>query len=162
MQSGRKVDYSAFPQTLEVLELEYEREAMDLGRIRDKEEDEENCKHREAVRETRENYMKRLAILRGIHAKQWEEFLQLDAQRRQLRARQQMSTSAYGGYKQPGYSEYDSSGGNSHYAGANLPLESRGRYQNSVDNYPSSRSHDSYSDFQHQRHEDFGKAYNRY
>lgn len=47
MQSGRQFDYSATPQTLEELELEYKREAMELGRIRDKEEDEENYKHRE-------------------------------------------------------------------------------------------------------------------
>lgn len=47
MQSGHKLDCPGFPQTLEELELEYERDAMDLGRIRDKEEDEENYKHRE-------------------------------------------------------------------------------------------------------------------
>lgn len=45
--AGRKFEYPALPQTLEELELEYKREAMDLGRIRDKEEDEENYKHRE-------------------------------------------------------------------------------------------------------------------
>lgn len=106
--------------------------------------------------------MKRLAILRGMHTKQWEEFLQLDAQRMQQRARQQFSSSKYGGYRQPGYSEYDSSAGNPHYAGGNLPLESRGRYQNSMENYPSSRSHDTYGDFQRQRHDEFGKAYNRF
>uniref|UniRef100_A0A5B7C190 CCHC-type domain-containing protein n=1 Tax=Davidia involucrata TaxID=16924 RepID=A0A5B7C190_DAVIN len=162
MQSGRKFEYTAFPQTLEELELEYKREAMDLGEIRDKEEDEENYKHREAVREMRENYMKKLAILRGMHAKQWEEFLQLDAQRRQQRARQKMSTSGFGGYKQPSYPEYDSSAGNPHYAGANLPMDSRGRYPNPMENYPSSRPHDTYGDFQRQRREDYGKAYNRY
>lgn len=47
IQSGRQFDYPAFPQTLEDLELEFKKEAMDLGRIRDKEEDEENYTHRE-------------------------------------------------------------------------------------------------------------------
>lgn len=47
VQSDRQFDYPAVPQTLEELELEYKREAMELGRIRDKEEDEENYKHRE-------------------------------------------------------------------------------------------------------------------
>lgn len=47
MQSGRQFDYSAIPQTLEELELENKREAMELARSRDKEEDEENYKHRE-------------------------------------------------------------------------------------------------------------------
>ncbi|KAF2309697.1 hypothetical protein GH714_004646 [Hevea brasiliensis] len=48
LQSGRQFENSTFPQMLEELELEYKREAMELGRIRDKEEDEENYKHREA------------------------------------------------------------------------------------------------------------------
>ncbi|KAF3972048.1 hypothetical protein CMV_004401 [Castanea mollissima] len=107
MQSGRQFDYPAVPQTLEELEVEYKRDAMELGRIRDKEEDEENYRHREAIREMRENYMKQLASLRGTHAKQWEEFLQLDAQRRQQQPRQPMPTSGFGGYKQHGYSDYD-------------------------------------------------------
>lgn len=47
VQAGRQFDYPTIPQTLEELELEYKREAMELGRIRDKEEDEENHKHRE-------------------------------------------------------------------------------------------------------------------
>lgn len=47
LQSGNQFEYHAFPQTLDELELEYKREAMELGSIRDKEEDEENYKHRE-------------------------------------------------------------------------------------------------------------------
>jgi hypothetical protein len=47
IQSGRQFDYPAFPQTLEDLELEFKKEAMELGRIRDKEEDDENYMHRE-------------------------------------------------------------------------------------------------------------------
>ncbi|KAF7121419.1 hypothetical protein RHSIM_Rhsim13G0003100 [Rhododendron simsii] len=162
IQSSRNFEHPAFPHTLEELELEYKREAMELGSIRDKEEDEENYKHREAVREMKENYVKKLALQRGIHAKQWEEFLQLDAQRRQQRSRQQISSSGFGGYKQPSYPEYDSPSGSAHYAGASMPMDSRGRYQNTTDNYPSSRPHDTYGDFQRQRREDYGKAYNRY
>ena len=47
LQSGNQFEYPSFPQTLDELELEYKREATELGRIRDKEEDEENYKHRE-------------------------------------------------------------------------------------------------------------------
>lgn len=47
LQSGHHFEYSTFPQTLEELELEYKKEAMELSRIRNKEEDEENYKHRE-------------------------------------------------------------------------------------------------------------------
>ncbi|XP_059629125.1 uncharacterized protein LOC132271692 [Cornus florida] len=162
LQSGRKFENPAFPQVLEDLELEHKREAVDLGRIRDKEEDEENYKHREAIRELRENYMNKLVVLRGMHAKQWEEFLQLDGQRRQQWARQQMSNSGFGSYKHPSYAEYDSSSGNSHFAGANVPMESRGRYPNHMESYPPSRPRDTYGDFQRQRNEDYGKAYNRY
>ncbi|GFZ19318.1 zinc knuckle (CCHC-type) family protein [Actinidia rufa] len=162
VQSGHNLEHLAFPQTLEELELEYKREAMELGRIRDEEEDEENYKHREAVRDMKESYMKKLAILRGTHAKQWEQFLQLDAQRRLQRARQQISTSEFGGYKQPNYPEYDNPSGNAHYAGGSIPMDSRGRYPNPIDNYASARPQDTYGDFQRQRRDDYGKAYNRY
>lgn len=47
MQSGCQFDYPAFAQTLEDLEMEFKKDAIELGRIRDKEEDEENYKHRE-------------------------------------------------------------------------------------------------------------------
>ncbi|KAK6260353.1 hypothetical protein SCA6_014827 [Theobroma cacao] len=161
LQSGNQFEYPAFPQTLDELELEYKREAMELGRIRDKEEDEENYKHRETIKEMRDNYIKKLAMLRGTQNKQWEEFLQLDAQRRQQQARQQMTASGFGAYKQQAYSEYDGSTVNAPYAGANLSIDSRGRYPNPMDNYPP-RPHDSYGEFQRQRREDFGKAYNRY
>lgn len=46
LQFGRDSEQPAFLHTLEELELEYHREAMELGRVRDKEEDEENNKHR--------------------------------------------------------------------------------------------------------------------
>ncbi|KAK1559037.1 hypothetical protein Q3G72_009873 [Acer saccharum] len=158
--SGRQFEYPAVPQTLEDLELEYKREAMELGRIRDKEEDEENYKHRETIKEMRESNMKKLTSLRGVHAKQWEDFLQVDAQRRQQQARQQMSASGYGGYKQHNYPDYDGEP-NAHYAGASLPMDSRNRYPNPIENYPS-RPHDTYGEFQRQRRDDFGKPYNRY
>ncbi|KAL3497490.1 hypothetical protein ACH5RR_040222 [Cinchona calisaya] len=162
MPLGHKFDYPAFPKTLEELELEFKKEAMDLGRLRDKEEDEENYRHREAVREIRENYMKKLAILRETHAKQWEEFLQHDAQKRQQQMQQHMSSSGFGGYKHNSYPEYENSVGNTHYSGTNLPTNSRGRYPNPMENYPSSRPHSTYGDFQRQRRDDYGKAYNRY
>ncbi|KAL8101063.1 uncharacterized protein LOC141683960 [Apium graveolens] len=161
IKSSNKMDYPSFPRTLEELELEYNRDATDLSRIRDKEEDEENYKHREAIREMRESHTKRMANLREMHAKQWEEFLHLNTQRKQERAHEQLSNSRYGGYRQPGYSEFDGYEANSQYGG-NLAPESRGRYQNSVETFPPSRSHDAYGDFQRQRHDEFGKAYNRY
>ncbi|PIA38045.1 hypothetical protein AQUCO_02900113v1 [Aquilegia coerulea] len=171
LRSGRKYDYPAHVQSLEELELEYKKEAMELGKIRDKEEDEENYKHRESINEMREKYMQKLAILRGMQAKQWEEFLQFDIQR-QEQARQQMSTPAFSGYNHSGYMDYDNTpGGSAHYdhtpgsalyGGGNLPSESRGRYPYPVENYSTSRPHDNYGEFQRQRREDFGKTFNRY
>lgn len=109
----------------------------------------------------RESYMKKLTQVRAMHAKQWEEFLQLDGQRHQHQAREQMSASGFGGYKQHNYSSYDGSSTNSEYAGTSYPMDSRGRYPNPMETYPS-RAHDTHGGFQRQRREEFGKAYNRY
>ncbi|XP_024981850.1 uncharacterized protein LOC112518403 isoform X2 [Cynara cardunculus var. scolymus] len=160
LQSTHKGGYSTFSQTLEELELEYKSDAMDIAKIRDKEEDEENYRHREAVKEIRESYTKRLAMLREMHAKQWEEFLQLDVQRRRQQACQQMPTSEFVGYKHNNnYYEYGNTSGNPYTN--NMPMESRVRYPE-LDNYSSLRSNNSYDEFQRQRHEDYGETYNRY
>jgi hypothetical protein len=152
-----KLEYPLLPKTLEEIELEYKREAMDLGRIRDKEEDEENYRHREAVREMREGYMKKLAILRGKQAKQWEQFVQMSA------FNQQQPPPGYD-TPAPPPPNYGGGGGGSSGGGGgmNLAMESRGRYSNSMESYPSSRPQESYGDFQRQRQEDYGKTYNRY
>ncbi|KAJ1393377.1 hypothetical protein SESBI_35097 [Sesbania bispinosa] len=158
IQPSHQFDHSASPQTLEELELEYKNEAMELMKNRDREEDEENFKHREAIRDLREKYMSKVALMRATHTKQWEDFLQLDAQRRQQHAIQPMS-SGYRGYKQQNFAEYDGSTVNPPYPGTNLPLESRNRFSDTMDNYPS-RPHDNFGEFQ--RRGDFAKAYNRY
>lgn len=114
--------------------------------------------------------MKKLAVLREVHAKQWEEFLQLDTQRRhqqqqqppqQQQARQQIPASGYGGYKQQGFSNYDGSLANPRYAGANLAVDSMNRYPKPMENYPS-RPHENFGEFQRQRRDEYGKAYNQY
>lgn len=105
--------------------------------------------------------MKKLTQVRAMHAKQWEEFLQIDGQRRQHQAREQMSAPGFSGYKQHNYSSYDGSSTNSQYAGASFPMDSRGRYPNPMETYPS-RAQDTHGGFQRQKREEFGKAYNRY
>ncbi|KAL1216212.1 hypothetical protein V5N11_018665 [Cardamine amara subsp. amara] len=167
MQVSHQFERPAFPQTLEDLESEYTRDAMELEKKRVKEEDEENNKHRETIRELRESYMKKLAGLRGMNAKQWEEFLQVDAQRRQQQARQQISGVNYGSnYRQFPYGEFDDGycANPPPYGGSNVPMDSEGRYPNHVKTY-SSRHQDNNNygtGFQRQRREDYGKAYNRY
>ncbi|ONK78750.1 uncharacterized protein A4U43_C02F22030 [Asparagus officinalis] len=143
-----------FPQTLEELEMAFKREVMEVGSMRDLEEDEENYKHRERVRELRENHMKKLAVIRGKHMKQWEEFLQLDTQR-QKQAR-------YHSYNQLACTEYNQLSRDAQYGGPNLPVDSRNRNLFPSEDYPASRPHDLLGDLQHQRHDDFGRAYGRY
>lgn len=103
--------------------------------------------------------MRKVATLKGAHAKMWEEFLQLYGQRRQ-QARQHVHESGFSGYREPSYPDFDSSGKLYH---SGPGMHSRGRYPNTMDSYPSNRPHDdSYDDFQHQRRNDFGKPYTRY
>ncbi|GAB4841794.1 hypothetical protein Ancab_022518 [Ancistrocladus abbreviatus] len=158
----QKLENSSFPETLEELELEYMKEATDLGRIRDQQQDEENYKHREAIKDLREDYMKKVAILRSTHAKQWDEFLQIDAQRWQEQAHRQMSASGFGGYKHSTYTNFDNSAVNPHFAGGNFPVETRGRYPSPTENNLLPRPRDTYGEFHFQRPEDYGRAYHRY
>lgn len=103
--------------------------------------------------------MSKVALVRATHTKQWEEFLQLDAQRRQQQAIQQMS-SGFRGFKQQGFPEYDGSTVNPPpYTGTNLPMESRNRFSDNMETYPT-RPHDNFGEFH--RRGDFAKAYNRY
>ncbi|URE16093.1 zinc knuckle family protein [Musa troglodytarum] len=149
-----KVNFPSYSQSLEELEMEFKKELMELGKLHDQEEDDENYKHRQCVRQLREDHTKKLAIMRGMHSKQWEEFLQLDV-RRQQQACQTV-------FNQPSLPEYDQSARNMQYVGSGLPMDSTNIYQYGGENFSAPRPHDAYSEFQHQRHEDFGNAYGRY
>ncbi|CAM8976780.1 unnamed protein product [Rhodiola kirilowii] len=170
-----KAENPEFPKSLEDLELEFTREASNLSVIQDKEEDEENYNHREAIREIRESYIKKLSSLRSAHAIQWDEFLQHDTQRRkdQLDAQRQTErldarplTSSYGGGKQANYGKYSGSGApaaNHYYTGSSYPMDANnGRYSDLRDNYVSSRLNDSFGDYYRERREDVGRNYNWY
>lgn len=104
--------------------------------------------------------MKKLAVLRGTHAKQWEDFLHLDIQRYQQHALHQMPAPGFGAFKRQAYSDYDGSSVNPPYAGGSFSMNSTGGYPSPLENYPS-RAQGSYGEFQHQRHEGYGSAYNR-
>ncbi|KAI4341643.1 hypothetical protein MLD38_026341 [Melastoma candidum] len=161
MRFLRQFEAPSGPQTYEELELEYKREAMELGKIRDNVEDEENYKHREAIREIRENYMKKVAAARNAHAKQWEEFLQIDAQKLQQQAYMQMPGHGFGTYKQQSYADFDGSV-NSHLLERGFSVGSRNGYQDPVDTTNPSRLPGGYGDFQQQRRDNYGKTYTRY
>ncbi|KAL8224814.1 hypothetical protein R6Q57_017371 [Mikania cordata] len=162
LQSGYKeAGYSTFTLTLEELELDYKKDAMNVEKIRDKEEDEENYRHREAIKHIWINYMTKLATIRGMHRKQWEEFLQLETRRRQQETHQQMLNAGIGGDEENNHYNYGvaAAAGGDRYIN-NVQMESRVRYPE-VDNYHSLRSNNNFNDFQHQRHEDYRDAYNR-
>ncbi|XP_074587912.1 uncharacterized protein LOC141843774 [Curcuma longa] len=145
-----KYDLHSYPKSLEDLEKEFKEEVVELSRIQAQEEDEENYKHRECIRQLREDYMKKLADTRTEHLKQWQEFLQKQSQTRQT------------AFSQPSLVEYDQSSRNLQYAGSSLSMDSGSRHQYPADNYSSSRPPEGYGELQRQRREDFGNTYGRY
>lgn len=147
-----KFDLPSYPQTLEELEIEFKREAMELARARDQEEDEENYKHRESHREMRENHMKRVSATRSMQARKWDEFLEQSYKRQQ----QAQQTS----YTQNGYPDFDQRA--THYAPTGPPIDSKNTYPYASDNYSAPRRHAAYGEFQHDRHDDLGRTYGRY
>ncbi|XP_076933347.1 uncharacterized protein LOC143599235 [Bidens hawaiensis] len=158
-QHSHQEAHSTFSLALEELELEYKRDAMDIAKIRDKAEDEENYRHCQAIEQIRGNYMKRLATIREMHAKQWEQFLQLETRKRQQETRQQMSNVGFGGYRNDNHYDYGDAAAAANPYINNMPMESRLRYPE-IENNPSLRSNN--YDFQRPRHGDHGEAYNRY
>lgn len=86
--------------------------------------------------------------------KQWEDFLQFDIQRQQQ--------ARHNAFSQPSYPEYNQSSRDAQYGGPNLPMDSRNRHPFPNEDYPASRSHELFGDFQRQRHGDFERAYGRY
>lgn len=90
-----------------------------------------------------------------MHSKQWEEFLRLDTIQRQQH--QALQTA----YTRPAYPDYDQR--NMQYVGnTGLSMDTRNRYPYPNENYSAPRPHDAYSDYQNQRHEDYGKTYGQY
>lgn len=100
-------------------------------------------------------------MMNSMHTRQWEEFLQLDAQKRQQQLNQKMATSGYGGFKQQAFSDHDGFMVNPQYAGSKLAMDSRNRSSNPLENY-TSRPRDNFGDIHRQRCEDYGKPYNPY
>uniref|UniRef100_A0A0E0JGF9 CCHC-type domain-containing protein n=2 Tax=Oryza punctata TaxID=4537 RepID=A0A0E0JGF9_ORYPU len=146
-----KFDLPSYPQTLEELEMEFKREAMELARARDKEEDEENYMHRESLREMRENHMKRVTAMRSMHARKWDEFLEQSFKRHQ----QVQQTS----YAQTAYPDYDQRA--TKFSATGPPNDSKRAYPYITDSYSASRPHAAYVEFEHERHDDFGRTYGR-
>uniref|UniRef100_A0A0A9DG79 Uncharacterized protein n=2 Tax=Arundo donax TaxID=35708 RepID=A0A0A9DG79_ARUDO len=145
-RSGLMFDVPSHQQTLEDLEMEFRREATELARACDQEEDEENYKHRESLRVIRENYMERVTTMRSMHARKWEEFLE------QTFKRQQQARTSYTQIGYPGFEQRTT----------HQPMDSKSTYPYGSDNYSAPKAHVAYGEFQHERHDDFGRTYGRH
>ncbi|CAA6667528.1 unnamed protein product [Spirodela intermedia] len=151
MPSGQH-DFPLYAQTLEELEAEFNRQTGEVRALHDKEEDEENFRHRERLRELREGYAKKLEAMRGLHARQWEEFLRVDTQRR-LRAYQHQQMPGYAAYADAGHPDLGRSSENLRSAGGG------GRTMDSWSRYPALSPHEAYGELQHQhQREDIARA----
>lgn len=148
--SSLRFDMPSHQQTLEELEMEFKKEATQLARARDQEEDEENYRHRESLRVIRENYMERVITLRNVHAKKWEEFLDT------FKSQQQAQPS----YIQTGYLGFEQR--TAHISATHQPMDSKSTYPYASDSYSAPKAHAAYGEFQHERHDDLGRAYRRY
>ncbi|KAL6626508.1 hypothetical protein ACP70R_030234 [Stipagrostis hirtigluma subsp. patula] len=148
---GPKFDMPSHEQTLEELETEFKREATELAKARDQEEDEENFKHRESLRMIREKYMERLTTMRNMHARKWDEFLEQTFKRQQQ---------AHTSYTQIGYPDFEQRIPN--ISAARQPRDSKGTYTYAADNYSAPKVHAAYGEFQHERNDDFERTYGRY
>jgi hypothetical protein len=151
VRSSLKFDMPPHQQTLEDLELEFKREATELARAHDQEEDEENYKHRESLRVMRENYMGRMTTMRNVHARKWEEFLE------QTFKRQQQAQTSYTQIGYPGFEQRTT-----HISAALQSMDSKSTYPYASDNYSAPKAHAAYGEFQHDRHGDVGRTYGRY
>lgn len=148
--SSLRFDMPSHQQTLEELEMEFKKEATQLSRARDQEEDEENYRHRESLRVIRENYMERVITMRTVHARKWEEFLDT------FKSQQQAQPS----YIQTGYLGFEQR--TAHISATHQPMDSKSTYPYASDSYSAPKAHAAYGEFQHERHDDLGRAYRRY
>lgn len=155
------LDFTLYLQTLEELEVQFSKEAMDLRGIHDKEEEEENCRHREHIKRLREDYVNKAGALRNLHTKQWEEFIRLDVQG-QHGALQHLHISGYAAYDQASHMERGRRYLGNTCTGSGPSVDSRGRYQYPGQNYPHASPQEAYSEYQLQRSKEFRKAYGQY
>eukprot|EP00252_Welwitschia_mirabilis_P008549 TRINITY_DN20479_c0_g1_i2.p1 TRINITY_DN20479_c0_g1~~TRINITY_DN20479_c0_g1_i2.p1 ORF type:complete len:470 (+),score=111.35 TRINITY_DN20479_c0_g1_i2:278-1687(+) len=72
---GNRGENRRASKNLDDLELDFSKEALELLKVKSAQEDEENARHCEQMKEIRETCLKNMHLLRAKHAKEWEEFL---------------------------------------------------------------------------------------
>lgn len=97
----------------------------------------------------REKYMERVADMRNMHARKWNEFLQLTFKR------QQAQTS----YSQTGYPNFEQR--HTHISSTHESVE-KSAYPYASDSYSTPRGNAAYGEFQRERQDDFRRPYRQY
>ncbi|KAH9326750.1 hypothetical protein KI387_006928 [Taxus chinensis] len=142
-EAGIRSEYYAFPKTLEELEQDFQKEALDIFGAKSAEEDDEKMKHRERLRAIREAFQKNMVSLQARQMRQWEEFMHREAHAPQRHYQQQLDRSQQV-YNRVGSAAYDGAGGgvvgNHGPYGGNRPMEQQiGKYTASHDIYQGPR-----------------------
>lgn len=136
-------DRPVLPHTLEELEQEFSKEALELFRVKSTDEDEENMKHRERLSEIREAFQKNMISLRARQLKQWEDFMHRETHAVQRQYQQQLdrSHSSYNGIGGAGYGSIIAGGvgGHGHYAENSSMEQPNSRYSASYDVFQGTR-----------------------
>ncbi|KAJ4782691.1 Zinc knuckle (CCHC-type) family protein [Rhynchospora pubera] len=145
-----------YPRTLEELEMEFNRETVEMTRGRDQEVDEEIYKYREKIRELRENYTSKLSTLRNSHTNQWDDFLQHSISRQPPPHLQPPQ----GSYPPPNaYSDLTDLRNSSQYLSPSMPPMGGGGSQGL---YPYSLDSANVYSAAPRPHDGYGNAYGRY
>lgn len=77
--AGFRSEHHTFPKSLEELEQDFLKEALDIFGAKSAEEDDEKMRHRERLKEIREAFQKNMVSSRARQMKQWEEFMHREA-----------------------------------------------------------------------------------
>jgi len=142
LDPGFRGDQRVFPHTLEELEQEFSKEALELFRMKCTDEDEENMKHRERLSALREAFQKNMISIRVRQAKQWEDFMHRETHALQRQYQQQLdrSHSSYNGIGNAGYGSITGGvSGHNHYMENSITERQNSRYSASYDVFQGTR-----------------------
>jgi len=142
LDPGFRGDQRVFPSTLEELEQEFLKEALELFRVKCTDEDEENMKHRERLSEIRKAFQNNMISVRGRQAKQCEDFMRRETHALQRPYQQQLdrSHSSYNGIGNAGYGSIGAGvSGHGHYVENSNAEHQNSRFSASYDVFQATR-----------------------
>lgn len=142
LDPGFRGEQRVFPHTLEELEQEFSKEALDLFRVKNIDEEEENMKHRERLSKIREAFPKNMITIRARQTKQWEDFMRREthALQRQYQHQLDHSHSSYNGIGNAAYGSVAGGiGGHGNYVDNSSMEHQNSRYSASYDVFQATR-----------------------